>query len=413
MGYLIHQKGYKPRIFPYLLNPGSAEIDRAQTLDLTATLNKTAINELGRDGVAAWVKDDTVTGGELTQMEYGSLEFFRKLANKLDATTDIVLSDFDNSAFDIASYLIDNNSAFFATLVNPKQRLTGFSITIGDPTALISRRFSFTGEEAVLWQGNNKYYIEQVETVASGELSGVGGDDFVVTLNNPVPVADPDNSGVYILRVVRVRSSVTSELTLTTDYTFSAPSTFTVLSAQVGDVYKIYYTATTYVDGGTAYFTANDSDLFGIRAHSAVLYLGTSNRLYKVQSATIDVRFDREDIKEIGNPDVVARGVKNKTVTVTLGGLLDSDLTLEEVLRGESSGYGKINYDSLSNNLTFICALYSDSGHGTFKMGYKATKMAVTDIKPGTGNVDSHADQSVTLQGEDLTITSLVATLGI
>ena len=287
--------------------------------------------------------------------------------------------------------------------------MSGFSVYVSDPTALIERNFDFEGEQYHILQGDNKYFVEIVDTAGSGE---VAGGTYTYTLDDPAPVEDPDNSGTYIFRVTRVRGTTTTDdadLTYTYD---SGTGEISISSAQVGDIYKISYSATSYITGEDP-FTANDTDLYGVRAHSAVLYLGTSNRLYKVQSATVDVRFDREDIREIGNEDAVARGTRNKTVTVTLGKLLDSDLTIEEVLRGESSGYGKIDMDELSNDLTFICAIYSDSGHGTFKWGFMCETLAPTEIRPGTGAVDTHVDSGVTLAGEDMTLTSLAATLGL
>jgi len=407
---LFHsQSNFKPRIIPLLGDTDWAQIDRAQTLDPDVTLTREKIEELGREDIVAWLKDIPTVGCRLVQREYGSIDLFRQLANKTSGS--VSLGDFDNTAFDICAYLTDTNDAFISTLVYPKQRMVGFSITIGDPTALIDRSFDFTGESAKLWQGDNKYFIFKKKTVASGDLGS--GNIVDITVSDPSAVENPDKAGEYILRVVRVRSGETEELT-SDKFSYSAP-TLTVEDCEIGDVIKYWYTASSWVSNPSAPFIENDSDLPAIRAHSASLYLkiGSSNYLYKLQSATIDVRFDREDVREIGNDEVVLRGVTNKTVTITLGRLLESEFTLEEVLRNVASGYGVIDIDKFSADITFICALYSDADKGTFKIGFKATKLTPSAFRPGTANINTHVDSGVTLEGEDLLITETIGELGI
>lgn len=412
---LIHsQSGYKPRIYPYNGDVAPTQIDRAQSLDPTASLNRQKVEELGRDGVVTYIKKTPTTGCRLGQYEYGSLDFFRKICNKSAATTSVTLSDFKTSAFDICAYLLDDDATFKETLWYPKQRTSGFSINIGDPDALVERSFDFVGEDAKILQGNNKYYIYLAHTVETGEGGSyveitIGSDDYTTY---PVPVADPNHPTVYILRVLRVRSGVTTELVITTDYTYTdGTKKLRFLDADDFDVFKVYYSASSYISGAS-YFTNNDFDLGAIQANSCSLYIATTNYLHKIQSATIDVKFDREDLGEIGNADKILRGVKNKTVTINLGRKLDSR-TIEEVLDGKAADWGIIDIRDFSANLTFIVAMYTDSDKGTFKLGLKATGMTPIDFKPASASIDNYVDTGNTLEGEALTITELVADLGI
>ena len=404
---MIHSSYYKPRVFPIKGDTVPPEIDRAQAIDPTVSLNREKIEELGRDGVVGYLAQTPGVGITLTQREYGSLEFFEKLANVATSTTSLTLNSFKTPYFDICAYLEDDDGNFDGTVWYPNQRLSGFTITIGSPEALIDRSFTFAGEQAKILTDNNKYFVYIREVVNSGELVLTA---FAVTLDDPTPTANPDSASETIFRVVRVRSGVSTELTYTTDFTYAA-GTLTVLVAALSDVYKIYYSAATYISGED-YFTENDTDLAGILANSASLYLGSSNYLYKVQSATIDVRFDREDVREIGNENVVVRGIRNRTVTVTLGKLLDS-WTIEEVLRGESVGYGLIDVKRFSTDLTFIAAIYDDSDKETFKIGYTSTSMTPSDFTPGTGNIDQYVNSGVTLEGEELTIADNAAEIGL
>lgn len=412
---LIHsQTGFAPRIYPHKGNVAPSQIDRAQSLDPSVSLEKEKVEELGRDGIVTWVKKIPVVGCRLTQLEYGAFDFWRKITNSADAVTSVTLNSFRNSYFDITTHLTDDDGTYKETILYPKQRVAGFSINIGDPESRIERNFDFTGEEAKVLQGNNKYYVYLNKAIASGEAGTV---DIIIGAGSyatyPFPVEDPNNSDKYFIQAFKYDgSSATVELVEGTDYTYSnVTHTISITGAAVGEVYKFYYTASSYISGSN-YWTDNDSDLGTILAHSASLYVGTSNYLYKMQSATIDVSLDRNDLKEIGNRDVVLRGVKNKTAKVTLGRILDVR-TIEEVLAGKTADWGIINTDIFSDNLTFIAAFYSDYSKTTFKIGFKSTGMSPTEWKPGAASIDNYVEVGNTLECENLTITSLEADLGI
>lgn len=411
---LIHsQSGFKPKIFPVINDVAPVEIDRAQSLDPKGASQREKVEELGRTDVVGYVSQDPSITTSLSQREYGSFELFRKLACKSDATTDIVLDDFGNSYFDIAAYLQDIDGNFEGTLWYPEQRLSGFGISISSPTALIDRSFDMIGEKAKILQGNNKYLIYLRKEVESGEAGTVsiviGSGDYA---NYPAPVVNPDVASEYILRVIKVRGTVNTELVVGTDCTWTNGTlTLSVPSCLVGDVIKVYYTASTYITGSD-YWTANNTDMVGMLPHSCSLYIGTSNYLYKIQSADIKVSLDREDQKEIGNKNVVLRSVKNKTVTITLGRILDK-WTIEEVLRGEAVGYGVIDVSMFATNLTFIAAFYDDSTKTTFKWGFKCTNLAPSSFTLGSGSIDNIVKSDTTLEGENMTLTTLEATLGL
>jgi len=398
---LIHsQSGCKPRIFPITGLGTPDQIDRAQSLDPKVSLNREKVEELGRELPVGYLKGVPTVGCSLAQKEYGSIEFFNKLANAADSALSVTLNDFSTSYFDIAAYLDDDDGTFRGTLYYPNQRLTGFSISIGSPTAMIERSFDFTGEDAKILQGVNKYLIYKAATVASGEAG-----TYAMTLSDPFPVVDPNVASKYIFRVIRVKAGVSTELVETTNWTYSnATHILSILSATVADYYKVWYSAGAYPAGADP-FVANDVDVAGLLANAASLYIGTTNYLYKVQSATVDVKFDREDIREIGNENVVVRGIKNKTVTITLGRILDK-WTIEEVLAGKTVDYGILDVKLFSTDLTFLAKVYSDSAKGTFKIGLKATKMCPTDITPGSASIDNYLSSGDTLTGEDLLIST-------
>lgn len=400
------QSGFKPVIDPFYGNITQAEIDRCQTFDASVNLPNDEIRQLGSEGASAYIPGIGETSVSLKQWEYGDIEFFQKLANSTDTT--LTLTDFDSAAEDFNVYLTNTSDDFYGTMVMPNMRLSGFSINISDSKALIERNFTFVGEDCIIFQGNNKYWIKKTETVSTGELVST---DFSVVLSDPTPVQNPSTS-VYIEKVVRVRGSDTEELPAS-GYTYvSGTSTLTIANAALADVYKIYYSATTYISA-TDPFTENTTSAYGSRASFCELYIGTSNRLAKVTSASLDVTLTRDDIVGIGYTRADEFGTSEKAVKVSLGKMMDSDLTVEEFLRGVVSGYGVIDFKELSTDITFIIAVYDNSDHDNLLIGYKATGLAVSDLKPGTGQVKANASQTFNLKGTDLTVTTSLAELGI
>ena len=413
---MIHASYLRPRIFPILDDTVDAEIDRAQSLDPTVSLNREKVEEIGRDGIVGYLKRSPTIGYRLSQLEYGNIEFYQKLVNSdvlgNDGETEIKLSDFKTPYFDICAYLTDDSGDFKGTIWYPSLRPSGFSVTIGEPQGKIERGFDFVGENAHILQGGNKYFICNKATAESGDIG-----DWEIDLSAKLPAVDPDNAGVYMFRVVRVRSGATLELksgSASGEYEYAA-GTLTVHGSEFGDIIKSYYSSPT---APTTQFTLNDVDASALLGDSASIYLyipgsttpSADDYIYRLQSVTIDVSFDREDVKEIGNKEVVARGIKNSTVTVTMGRILES-FTVEEVLRGVGADYGKIDVSKLTDQAALIVKIFSDNTKNTLKYGFKATGLTPTELRGGAG-INEYVKKDNTLEGEDLIISADNTKLG-
>lgn len=411
---MIHASKYKPRIFPITGDVSDAEIDRAQAIDPTSSLNREKVEEIGREGLVGYLKKSPTIGYRLTQFEYGSIEFWQKLVNSTtlgaNGETEITISDFKTTYFDIVAYLTDDDGTFAGTMHYPSLRTAGFSITIGDPQATVERSFDFVGESSIIWQGDNKYFIYNRHEAGSAS-------DNVIDLSVKAPIEDPDEAGKFMQRVVRVSGGVTTILVETTDYTYSDGSKeLTIVSIQTGDVIKSYYTSSTAPD---VQFTPNDADVSALLGDSVSIYLyipgsgkpSSSDYIYRLQNVTLDVTFDREDIREVGNKDVVARGIKNSTVTVTLGRFLEQ-FTIEEVLRGVAPGYGKIDVEKLTDQAVLIVKVFEDNTKSTFKYGFKASGLSATELRGGA-TVNEYTQGENTMEGENLIISADVSVIGI
>jgi len=373
---MIHAKAVKPRIAPWGSSVGEIQIDRVQDLSGDWKANREKQYEIGRDGLLGYKRNTPSFSYSMKQFEYGSMAFWRALAN-LDAPASaaldnsVDLDDLKSTKFEISASLTDEDSVFKGTIWFPKLRVNGFSINIGDPDAIVERNFDLIGEDYKILDGN--YFAYETATV-------VAPGDGTVTLN-PVPVEYA--SGDYVFRVLRVRSGVVTELSedaLAGANTWAydnGTKVVTVKTCLTSDIIKVYYeSATAY----TTLWTNNDSDPDFLRADSCDIFIkvGTSTKIYKLQSVGIDVKFDRTDYREIGNTEIVQTGVKSKTVTISLDRYAE-DFSLEDILAGDTT-YPFVNPRNFVETIQIMVKIYEDSTKTTFKMGYLMNNITPQNI---------------------------------
>ena len=408
---MIHSSDYDPRVYPYKGTASSGQIDRVQEMTASVTLNRTKIEEVGRDGIVSWRKSIPGINLSIRQLEYGNIQFWKDLSNSDDGDTSIYWTDFKTPQVDIAAYETDGDGTFQSTIWYPNLKTSSFSISIGDPDAVLERNFTLVGEDEITLKGANQYLIVLQDETCSGAAHNIqiNAGDWA---NYPIPDPDPDESGssVYILKLVKVTSAgIASTLTLTTDYTYThATKTINIPASASGDTFKAYYSSDSYIQGSTPW-TDNDSDAGALIADYCSIYLETTNYVYRLQSVTCDVTFDRQDIREIGNDEVVARGARDINTRVTLGRILD-EWTVEEILRGVTSGYEKIDVRKFTDDINLVIKLYTDESKGTFLMGYAFTDLAPTGIDNGAP-VNDYITRGVTLEGEVGLVTTSEAVL--
>ncbi|KKL77647.1 hypothetical protein LCGC14_2032810 [marine sediment metagenome] len=403
---MIRTTNYKPRSYPRNGTSSPVQIDRLQDMSASVTLNRTKLEELGRNGLVDWRVGNPTVSLTLRQLEYGTLEFFQNLANVAAGDLKIDFKDFDIPSVDIAAYETDENDSFKSTIWYPGLRLSGFSINIGDPDSLVERNFTLIGEDEITLQGSNAY-------LNVGQQTASGGSAESFTIANPTPVADPDNSGQFMFKVLRTNDSdgTTDKLkfeagagdpALGTDYYTYSGGTLKVHTS-ISDEVKYYYSAGAYISGEQT-FTNNDTDAAGLEAKMCSVYLQTTSYLYRLQSVAVDVTLNRFDVLEIGDVNVVQRGVRDVTSRVTLGRILDQ-WTIEEVLRGEVAGYGKLDIRKFQDEKNLIIKIYNNDDKDSFRIGYKFTDLAPVGIDDAAP-LNDYVSRGVTLEGESGFITS-------
>lgn len=398
---MIHAKLVQPRVFPWNNDITPGQIDRAQDIGGDLTLEQTKLYEIGRDGNVGVNKETPTLSYTMRQFEYGSMDFWRKLANHEEPGSgedhDVTLDDLKSTRCDITAYLTDDDSTFTGTIWFPNLRVNGFSLNIADPESAVERNFDLVGEDFKILDEN--YFAYETATVVSP-------GDGTVTLD-PVPVEWA--SGDYVFRVLRVRSNQVTNLEEDAggaDNTWSynnGTHVVTVKTCLAGDILKVYYpSATAYA----TLWTDNDSDAAALYADSCDIYMkvNSSQKIYRLQSVGIDVSFERADYREIGNTDVVQTGVQTQTVTVTLN-RYGEDFTLEDILASDTS-YPYINPRDFSDGVQLMVKIYEDNTKASFKMGYLIERLSPTGINTSQA-VEDYNQMGDTLEADNLKISDL------
>jgi len=410
-----HAKATKPRMYPYNGDVTPADMDRVQSFSGGGNQPFEMLYEWGREDKMAVDFDILEATATATQLEYGKIDTYLKLAN-LSAMPSggLDLDDFSNAKVDIITVGKDDYEGNVEqTLWLPKLALNSITVNIADAEAKLERSFELSGDALRRLRNDNKYFIYKRDAVGSG----YSADPYDIILDDPEPVEDPNYSGVYIFRVLRVRSGTTTELTLTTDYTYtSGTTTLQILSATTGDVYKIYYSSDSWGTAGDP-TSLNDADDYFIDADSVKVTLqsgsGTEVEMDLLTSLNIVATLNRIEEGVIGNDEKILKEVESKTTTVTLGGRVKNS-TIEEILMGQAGNdWGILDAKLYKDDIKMRVYVYEDETKTTFKIGYKVTGLFMTTTTQDEGNANEFLTKGVTLQSDNLLISNVEADIDL
>jgi hypothetical protein len=243
---LFHSSNFQPRLNPCYNGVDGIQIDRAQDLRASISLNRVKVKELGTLDSVCWKKGIPTNTVTLRQLEYGEMDIWQALANVEPTDDAVTATDYKVALGDVSVYLTDDLDVFKGTLWYPKLRVSSFSLSIGDPDALIERNFNLVNEDEIIYQNDNKYviYAEFTAAGATSQTFTLGAGSYATY---PLAVEDSDNSGNYFIRTYRYRSSDASntEMTEGTDFTYNSGTgavDITDDSVNSGDVFQFVYT---------------------------------------------------------------------------------------------------------------------------------------------------------------------------
>jgi hypothetical protein len=402
-----HASGSKPRVYPWNSDTQPIDIDRVLNINGGVNQPQEFVYEAGRlDKVCTDLKilEEKCT---VSQLEYGEVDFYLALANKAALPSGgLVLSDFDGSLVDIISVIKDKfNGVVEQTLVLSKLSLNSIALKVASSDARIERSFDLGGDFFNIIKNNEKIYMQKIYTVPSGYSAA----PYAISVTDPVPVVNANVAGKYIHRIIRVRSGVTTELALTTDYTFTAPSALNILLATSGDIIKVVYHAASFGTAGD-YTSLNNTDLCFITADSIKVTLqsgvGTEVELDRLTSLDITATLNRISEGVLGLREKLLKNIQTYDVKVALNARI-KNTPIEDVLMGQAgNNWGDIDPNFFKTDLVLRVYIYENSSKTNFKIGYKSSAMAFADENQDV-NANDFWSKTINLSSDNMLISDV------
>ena len=398
-----HASACKPISIPVNNDVASDNWDRVQTFSASTNQPQEKVYEIGRLSKMDFDKGILEATLSISQLEYGSNASFLQLAGlPAEPAGGFELSDFDDPRIDFYSPGKDEYAGSVEqTLWLQYMSLDSIGLEINAEERLV-RNFELSGDYCKICRNANKYLIFTENDAPSGTAG-----NYEIDVSDPAPVEDPNNSGVYILALYRIRSGVATALTLTTDYTYSnVTKKITILSALASDNYRIWYTAGSYGTSGDP-TSLNDSDDYYLGAENVTVTIddGTHSavELDKLTSLSISATFNRTEEGKIGSASKF-RDVENYDVTVSLGGFVKDSTIQEALIQQAGQSWGIIDY-SLFSTVDVIVKIYETSSKSSFLIGYRANNLEFSDDS-NDKNANENTDESINLSGDELIIST-------
>jgi len=396
----VHSQKSKPKVIPetdHSIDP--VDLDRVQSVSLAFTRPNEKGFELGRDDEAFREFRRPDVTGTMVINEYGIIKPWAILAN-LDPSSAVTvdLDDMRDTEFSLLLSIHNQADNQLATRYIRDASITSFNLSITDTDATLEQSWGFASESMKSLVNTAAHFIVDARFVSNGEDVA----DEVTLIQTPI--ADPD-TGAKVFRATKIRASVQTELVEGVDFSI-AGATLTIIGDIVeADKLTLHYAAST----GSSFEAVDDSNAFHIPAKNVEIELksGAVSKLdvLRLQSVAIAATFDRQEFGEIGSNELVKR-VTNSTNVVVTPGALFSDLTLEQVLRGDVAGAGTIiDIESFLEDLDLEIRVYADEAHTTFLAKYLVRNLKVTG-----GSTEAAVTEALlenfTLESDNLTYTT-------
>lgn len=399
-----HASAVKPLSVSELSDVDMGNWDRVQTFNAATTQPEEKLYEIGRKLKMATDKGILEASLSMTQFEYGEIDSFLQAAGlSAEPAGGVELDDFDDARIDFISPGKDEyDGTLEQTLWLENMALTSFGLTINADDQ-IERSFEFSGEYAKIARYANKYVIFKTDDAPSG-TSG----SYAIVVSDPAPVVDPNNAGVYILKIYRVRSGVATELAITTDYTYThGTTTITILSALASDHYRIWYTAASYGSAGDPQ-ALNDSDSYYLPSENVTITIDdgthTAVELTKVTGFSINATLNRTDTPVVGTIEKL-KDTQSYEVSVSIDQLA-KNYPIEEALMGQAGqSWGIIDYNEFAS-VDVVVKIYTTSAKSVFKIGYMVEDATFGSGTPGDYSANEFGNNPNELSSDNLTIST-------
>jgi hypothetical protein len=407
-----HSSAFKPITVAERSDISIDNWDRVQNFSVAVNQPQEKLYELGRLDKMATDKDKLEVSVSITQYEYGTLDSYLQLIGESAMPSGgIDLEDFDTTRVDFIS---PGKTEYAGTLEQTLwcERLSVDSIGLNiNADERLERTFELSGNYCKIAREGNMYVIFKSEDVGSG----VSGSHDIV-LSDPAPVVNPNVAGEYILKVYRIRAGVATELTETTDYTWTnGTTTLNIISALASDNYRIWYTSDSYGTSGDPQ-VLNDADDYYLGAENVTVTIddGTNDavELDKLTSLAISATLNRSGEGAIGTSENLFNDVESYDVSVALGGFIKNYPIQEALMTQAGQSWGIINYSDM-NSVSILVKVYETSAKSTFVIGYLVTGCELSDDSPADYTANEFGSTTVTLNSDNLKISTTESDIAI
>jgi len=406
MPNIRHSSAVKPISVPVKANVNQDNWDRVQSFSPATSQPSEKLYEIGRLAKMDTDKGILEATLSITQLEYGTIDVFKQLAGlSAEPSGGFDLDDFDDALTD---FYLPGKDEYAGTLEQTlwmqHMVLDSFGLSISADER-IERTFELSGEYAKILREGNKYLIFTTDDAASG-TSG----NYDIVISDPAAVVDPNNAGVYVLDLWRIRAGVATQLDLTTDYTYtSGTDTITILSASAQDHYRIWYSAASYGTGGDP-TALNDADDYYLKADNVTVTIDdgvhTAVELDKLTSFAIDATLNRIDEAVIGSNEKVLKDVESYDVSISLDGFVKNS-TIEEVLMLQAGqSWGIIDF-TLFDEVEVTVKIYEEAAKSTFLIGYQSSTCEFSDESQDYA-ANEFASNPISLSTDNLKISTTI-----
>lgn len=399
-----HSRAISPYFIP---NKGGSPDDLHGLTDVGAdpSVSSEDVFVVGKKTKCGTQKETAEVTIPLSQLERGEMDSYLTLANLgAEPGAGLTLLDFNSSLTDVVYYLKDEfNGIVDASMWMPKCAVSSITLNIDDPISRMTRDIELSNEDRRVLLGANRFLIYVSNTAPSG-TSG----NYIIDVSDPVPVVDPKNAGVFILRIDRTRGTETVTLVLTTDYTFNDGSDeITIIDGQTGDKYDIYYSASSFGTAGDPTTVDNDTICFLKSENITVLISDSINEVEmdRLSSLSLTATLNRLDENVLGNPERILREISDTPVTVDLTGRVKR-WNGEKAFMNQLTETDMISsVQDFQDNVRVTVKIYSNSDKDTFLIGYQVDNLSYTD-----GSFSATANEFATIdisaQTDDVLITA-------
>lgn len=399
-----HARAISPWIIP---NKGGSADDFHGLTDVGAdpSVGSEKVYVVGKKTACGTDKETPEVTVPLPMLERGEIDSYLTLAN-LDSEPagGFTLVDFNSSLVDVVYYLKDAYQGNIdSSMWMPKCAINSLAINIDDPQARITRDIELSSDDRRVLTGDNKYLIHVEDTAPSG-TSG----NYVIDVSDPMPVVDPKTAGLYIYRIDRTRSGETTSLTVTTDYTYNnGTGEITIISATAGDVYNVYYSASSFGSAGDP--TSIDADsICYLKAENVTCLISdgtTEVELDRLTSLTISATLNRIDENVIGNDERILREISETPVTVDFSGRVKDYKGEKAFMNALADSSMVSSVKDFNDNVKVTVKIYNNADKDTFLIGYQVDNLSFTDGSFAC-SANEFGTMDVSCESDDLLITA-------